>query len=103
MRNTFQLQNINFQNTSTMYLLDNTTTGEARQIEDVNTAIAAFENCPMECELRNEDGDLIASKDFMQGMDGDELETHWAADDARNTSVWMRKEWIARHLKKKAA
>lgn len=82
------------------YFFDNITTGEMIAIEDVRDAIDTYEGCQMECELTNEDGELIASKDFMVGMDGDELNDHWQGDDVVGTSVWMQKDWIAAHLKK---
>lgn len=85
-----------------MYFLDNTMTGEMTPIEDVKEAIDAYDACQMECELTNEDGELIASKDFIVGMDGDELDSHWQGDDAVGTSKWMQKEWIAANLKKVA-
>lgn len=83
-----------------MYFFDNLTTGEMVEIEDVKEAIEAYESCPMECELTNEDGELIASKDFIEGMDGDELDSHWQGDDAVGTSKWMQKDWINAHLKR---
>lgn len=75
------------------YFLSNINTGDTVEINDVKDAIRAFETSVTECELSNDDGEIIAEKMYTEGMDGDQLETMWISEDeCDHTSNWMRTE-----------